>query len=874
MLFKGNADETGRFLIEWRSQYATQLALRQETIDAIVGTVEDVHFPGALLPLRVHGDVTGILRVYVLGDVREWQRMVPLLTAAVGVTLSTFSGTQHDLDASDPFENWLMGWGFDRTGKFEVSHRQIHGDYLTDLVRDSITRLRATLRDAPSQASPLSTSTDSLLDQFYMEVTHRNEAGANAILAHLVDNYRIDTLNAAFLQVHLLAVLHQWRTIVELPTFPDLVNARRPANVTDALADALARSSFDPWPGAILNPDALDRYRRDIGSQAGTLLASGTVSFRSSGACLLSLLDAQSRGGDSGSLGPGTAGRFAALSHSWTDEERQVLAELMRRTERLLDDGSEDHLRSRTSERPIPTVASSETSPISSPADVGHEGDQGAEGTYVPQPLDDARQVDPTSPNQGSSDHPDRAEALGLVRPATSDDGPRVVVSPTAVNQPVGTSSHSGETQSLPGPGEPGLTDPVTSTSRTVDLAKSIAQGTVEATVPIVQAIIAGANQSGTVKDASATLAAVGILSDEEQETLEDDQTTARELGNLRGRAVAGVSPGSWTDWVHALSRLSPSQARAAALEGRSAWALDSDDDMYEQADELAEAIDTAAGHSSSQFLAGLPALVDQLQCARDAPRREHHAIYASLLNYLLIVAPTDRASRQALITIVDGCLNTCVDEDTFRRFVGDIGDFCIEKLTRANVEWAVELTEQVVVVPTFGSVVRDAFWNKSVGALLHLTAHIPIASRALMRQLADELGVLGAHDALLSSPGNDEEGPPVETGPERRIQAHVGIYGRDLAVNKRIRATLGRLFPRITVEIDDSVVANPRLEGLARRADVMIMYWQAASHPATEAIERARADKPFLVRPPARGAACAVRLAAEALREFSMVAV
>ena len=128
------------------------------------------------------------------------------------------------------------------------------------------------------------------------------------------------------------------------------------------------------------------------------------------------------------------------------------------------------------------------------------------------------------------------------------------------------------------------------------------------------------------------------------------------------------------------------------------------------------------------------------------------------------------------------------------------------------------------------------------------------------------------ANDMGLASPFSlaPEEAQQVHAEPLRSVQATVGVYSLNSDVAQRVSRYIRQLFPRVSVIIDQSLVATPSLSSLAERADVMVTYWQFAKHMATEAITRRRPHGRCSILAPTRGAASVVQLVRACLLELA----
>lgn len=72
-----------------------------------------------------------------------------------------------------------------------------------------------------------------------------------------------------------------------------------------------------------------------------------------------------------------------------------------------------------------------------------------------------------------------------------------------------------------------------------------------------------------------------------------------------------------------------------------------------------------------------------------------------------------------------------------------------------------------------------------------------------------------------------------------------IGLYSLDAGALLRAKQVLAQVLPGATVETSSDKVATASLKALAQRADVMVVAWKVAKHPAGGAIKAARAGRP-----------------------------
>lgn len=252
----------------------------------LMGTIQDLDFPGAIVP---HVAADGDLRVYVVAqDLSQWRKLVPVLRAFAGLTLTSFEGRPQPLPANEPGAQVLMGCAPAVTAIMRVPSDV----QLRLVVLRALARARETLARAPLLQRNAPEPTSWLLARFQDCLNTTNRAGAAGVLARLGDELRLDSLNLQFLRVQLRAAFGEWREIVESPSFSHLCHVRRTPAVTAILLEALYHhhigEGFDLGDSA----GTLDVYSREVRSLAQPLLATSMVSTLRAGALRLYGLEA------------------------------------------------------------------------------------------------------------------------------------------------------------------------------------------------------------------------------------------------------------------------------------------------------------------------------------------------------------------------------------------------------------------------------------------------------------------------------------------------------------------------------------------------------------------------------------------------------
>jgi hypothetical protein len=239
-------------MIDADSQVSAQLAAEYEAaIDlslvppevaelckGLADTIVDPAFPGALIP--VVQPAAGLLVAAAAASAPDWRRLNPILVAFAGPTLTSFVGIPEPITEADPVSLLISNANPAVTGILRLPAEpkaQIAGLRALARARDTLARAPTLQRSSPEPTSWLLASF-----QDHLNVGRRQ--AANAILARLREELRLDALNLKFLEVQLLGAFEKWQSIVDLPGFAQLCVARRPPSISALLLEALFQSEL------------------------------------------------------------------------------------------------------------------------------------------------------------------------------------------------------------------------------------------------------------------------------------------------------------------------------------------------------------------------------------------------------------------------------------------------------------------------------------------------------------------------------------------------------------------------------------------------------------------------------------------------------
>jgi hypothetical protein len=212
-----------------------------QLLDTFEPTLRDRDFPGALLAWSRPAGQPPVF--YAAAQTQaQWRRLRPLLLAFAGPTLTDFAGVPSRLDRSLAHERLLADAGL------AVVARLVPTMHTADSTIRALRRLVTMVARTPPEVEPPPESTGRVLARIRDHLNALAIADARRLLEECRREHRLDALNLKFLEIEILTAARDWRGIVGLSGFDDLLRTRRPPAVTAALLEALYWSAFEERP--------------------------------------------------------------------------------------------------------------------------------------------------------------------------------------------------------------------------------------------------------------------------------------------------------------------------------------------------------------------------------------------------------------------------------------------------------------------------------------------------------------------------------------------------------------------------------------------------------------------------------------------------
>ena len=249
-----------RSYVDWTGATPDRLV----RLEAILGTLEDELFPGGIIPSVRSGE----MRYYAIASSKEqWRRMVPLLRASVGSTITDFTGPTVPFDKDDHLEAVLIANGFPQGARFTAGTDVQRGRYALA----ALARLRRLIDESHVTPRTRPRTTGEVLRAFELSLAALDRESAEDSLEFLRGNLRLDAINLGFLTVALHATFQEWEQIHQLDIFQSLCRTRRTPKVTNALAEAVYRTTLLPSERADDPNQAFSVFRSSVMPQVGNL---------------------------------------------------------------------------------------------------------------------------------------------------------------------------------------------------------------------------------------------------------------------------------------------------------------------------------------------------------------------------------------------------------------------------------------------------------------------------------------------------------------------------------------------------------------------------------------------------------------------------
>lgn len=177
------------------------------------------------------------------------------LTAFLGPTYTDFLGERARMDDLDPIDCEVMETTRGSVMTFKGTWK---------VVTERLGIMYKVMSQRPTLTQEAVRPTGRVLRDFYMAVQAGNRELAESDIMYLKDKVRLEAVNLMFLRVQMLAGLHNWKEIIELPSLREILLVRRPASVTAILIQAIYRTQLFTFEETDDSEGAVKHFRDHV----------------------------------------------------------------------------------------------------------------------------------------------------------------------------------------------------------------------------------------------------------------------------------------------------------------------------------------------------------------------------------------------------------------------------------------------------------------------------------------------------------------------------------------------------------------------------------------------------------------------------------
>jgi len=322
--------------------------------------------------------------------------------------------------------------------------------------------------------------------------------------------------------------------------------------------------------------------------------------------------------------------------------------------------------------------------------------------------------------------------------------------------------------------------------------------------------------------------------------------------------------PADWLQWLERLNAEGPFPgAIEIATAGASEWRLSSLLDDPKRVADLAAALLAGRPSEAQAVMRNVaPHLVAFLRQAEEPPPTLR-AVYQSAI---LLIASDDGLGAADLVVLLDlvtDSLGMGLTSAEYEDLVGYLRDTWAQVASPKYIDWCLDAMDCLAQFPARSEPARQRVIAYLAGSLLTWVRRLHDYQIALLRLLADELGVADLVAPVLAAAESQRPSPAGYEQPllsARLGSRRVGIYTLTEAVGRHVRDILIRAVPAAHVVLNHDKVGTQKLKHLAQESDILLVAVRSAKHAATDFIELNRpAGKPTLICP-GKGSASMLR--------------
>ena len=136
-------------------------------------------------------------------------------------------------------------------------------------------------------------------------------------------------------------------------------------------------------------------------------------------------------------------------------------------------------------------------------------------------------------------------------------------------------------------------------------------------------------------------------------------------------------------------------------------------------------------------LLTALPELVRWLTEDPECPRPVMRSLYEAALTAFTLLEDRSRATRDAMLEVLDASLSLSPLPIEYRRYLRDAATFVVGEGGTSTAYWLIELAERLLRRPASDGAARLALLNTILAALQPITGVLTVAQRAAYKRVA-----------------------------------------------------------------------------------------------------------------------------------------
>ncbi len=309
-----------------------------------------------------------------------------------------------------------------------------------------------------------------------------------------------------------------------------------------------------------------------------------------------------------------------------------------------------------------------------------------------------------------------------------------------------------------------------------------------------------------------------------------------------------------WIEWARAVISQPEGFHPIKVLEAATmTWNVDDYASDADKCRTFADLVINAPSASERVFREAFPHLVQFFVDRPTKPVRAFTSIYLTLIKIIAWGGVASGDELQLSLSITEALLTAGPEVSAYCECLDDIHEIVVANRAPANLDWSLDLAELLILYPAQAPEVRLRIFMAVVAGVSAFAHRITTAQRAVLETLVRDYECPDLIATLPQSERTDRTTPAAE------FAGLIAIYTLAETSGMRAKDALRQLLPRGRVELIGDTVATPRLESLAKKADLFIFAWKKSSHQAYYCVKQARGQD-NVIMPTGGGAASLVR--------------